>query len=72
MIHHAPEQPRLNAMDVIRGARKRLTISQGACSAGNPELLKASIDGLLEEIHVTNQVRAKINHELGILGAKLS
>lgn len=56
----------LKAADVVRAARQRLTRSQGACSAGNPELLKAAIDGLLEEIHATTQVRAKIQQELGI------
>ena len=66
MTHQASESNQVNTMDVVRAARQRLTISHGACSAGNPALLKASIDGLLEEIHATSQVRAKVHDELGI------
>lgn len=66
MAYQATDSNQVNAADVVRAARQRLTRSQGACSAGNPELLKAAIDGLLEEIHATTQVRAKIQQELGM------
>ena len=65
MAYQATDSNQLSAADIVRAARQRLTRSQGACSTGNPELLKAAIDGLLEEIHATTQVRAKIQQELG-------
>ena len=70
MIHTPAKHPNLNAEDVVRVARQRLTASQGACSATNPELLKASIEGLLAEIETTAQLREQIHQELGIPGGK--
>ena len=67
MIQQETEHPLLNALEVIQAARQRLKTSQGACSAENPDLLKASSEGLLKENRVTSQVREQINQELGIL-----
>ena len=70
MITSTTQHAGMTTQEVIRAARRRLMSAQGACSAGNPELLKASIDGLLKEIPVTRQTRERINRELGFTTAK--
>ena len=56
-----------DALDVIRVARARLRKTHGACSLNNSGLLNACIDGVLEELTLSQPDRSRLERELHTL-----
>ncbi|MAJ46166.1 MAG: hypothetical protein CBC35_02580 [Planctomycetes bacterium TMED75] len=56
-----------DVLDVIRVARSRLAVTQGACSLNNSGLLSACIDGVMNELSLSPSDRTRLERELRTL-----